>query len=72
MEIRQNVRGYNVSLAGLLSGGAELVSPVARDGTGSLPPVGTVFSSRDSLFSSGTLGRYCAMVNAVPEAGEKP
>jgi len=30
-----------------------------------------VFSSRDTLFTSGTLGRYCTMVNSVPEAAPR-
>jgi len=69
-EIRQHVRGYEVPVAGLLTGGAEATAPVAQT-NGLKPadaPAGLIFSSHDTLFTSGTLGRYCKMVQSVPEA----
>jgi len=72
-EIRQNVRGYDLSVAGLLSGGAEtsaascpFVEPSYET------PAGVVFSSDDFLFSSGTLGRYCSKLKSTNEAKEIP
>jgi NADH-quinone oxidoreductase subunit G len=72
-EIRQNVRGYDVSLPNLLAGGAEMSVPEAQlDGARPFDaPVEGVFSACDTLFTSGTLGRYCTMVRSVPEAQEK-
>jgi NADH-quinone oxidoreductase subunit G len=73
-EIRRNVRGYDVSMANLLAGGAE---PSAAHSTadGRAPydvPPEAIFSSRDALFTSGTLGRYCKLINSLPEAQAKP
>ena len=67
-EIRQLVPGYNISLANLLAGGAELGVPI--HGFPLFPPEspGKVFSSQDHLFTSGTLGRYSQILNIVPEA----
>jgi len=72
-EIRQNVHGYDLSLAGLLSGAAELATASGKtaDGTYGVP-AGTVFSSNDTLFTSGTIGRYCSKLESCPEAKEKP
>ncbi len=73
-EIRKNVRGYDVPLAGLLTGGAEMAVPVLP-ANGRAPydvPAGTIFSSRDTLFTSGTLGRYCKVIDSLPEAEAKP
>jgi len=73
-EIRKNVRGYDVALAGLLTGGAEMAVPVLAV-NGRAPhdvPAGTIFSSRDTLFTSGTLGRYCKVIDSLPEAEAKP
>jgi NADH-quinone oxidoreductase subunit G len=72
-EIRQNVRGYGVSLANLLAGGAEQAT--ASCSAADVPydvAAGTVFSSNDNLFSSGTLGRYCSKLNSCNEAKETP
>ncbi len=73
-EIRQAVPGYDVSVANLLTGGAEPSAPRASpDGRpASEVPAGAIFSSRDTLFTSGTLGRYCSMINSLPEAEAKP
>jgi NADH-quinone oxidoreductase subunit G len=74
-EIRAHVAGYDVSRANLLLGRAESAlreapaSVDARD-NGKLPP-GAVWSSNDSLFTSGSLTPYCRMVQTLREAEEK-
>ncbi|HXE74367.1 MAG TPA: molybdopterin-dependent oxidoreductase [Candidatus Xenobia bacterium] len=65
-EIRQHVPGYQVSLASVLAGEAARTAPV--DGRGSIDtPAGLIVSADDSLFTSGTLGRYSQALNSVPE-----
>ncbi|MGH9861773.1 MAG: molybdopterin oxidoreductase family protein, partial [Candidatus Acidiferrales bacterium] len=73
-EIRALVRGYNVPAEALLTGGAQLAAPVlARNGHKSYDvPADLIFSSRDTLFTSGTLGRFCTMIRSVPEAQTAP
>ena len=73
-EIRKAVPGYDVSQAGLLTGGAELarMSAPHNGHAPSYVPAGLISSARDTLFTSGTLGRYCAMMESLPEAGVKP
>src|SRR5271168_841873 len=69
-EIRTNVPGYNVNLADLLTGGAALAA-AAGPKNGHHPydvPVGAIRSAHDSLFTSGTLGRYCNMIESLAEA----
>ena len=65
-EIRKTVRGYDIPLAVLSSGGAAqttlLDGGVALDSRPEL-----IESARDTLFTSGTLGRYSRMLNAVME-----
>jgi NADH-quinone oxidoreductase subunit G len=72
-EIRQNVRGYDVPVAGLITGGAEKVvaAPASGDGAGEAQ-TGNIFSSADFLFSSGTLGRYCSKLNSCKESKDRP
>jgi len=69
-EIRACVRGYGFPLTSLLTGGAEPSLPrFARNGHAPYDvAAGAVFSSRDTLFTSGSLSRYCSMVALVPEA----
>ncbi|HEV2306053.1 MAG TPA: NADH-quinone oxidoreductase subunit NuoG, partial [Candidatus Acidoferrales bacterium] len=56
-EIRQNVRGYDVPAAGLLTGGVEKVSAAPANADGAAEAgADLIFSSQDFLFSSGTLG----------------
>lgn len=63
-EIRATVHGYNVSLPVLRTGGAAQAVPL----NGRVPaPAGTVQSARDTLFTSGTLGRYSKQLNSVME-----
>jgi len=69
-EIRKAVSGYNVQPAGLLTGGAEPTRmEFARNGH--VPydvPVGLIRPAKDTLFTSGTLGRFCTMMESLPEA----
>ena len=73
-EIRKAVPGYNVQPAGLLTGGAELTQ-VRVPKNGHAPydvPAGLIRSAQDTLFTSGTLGRFCSMMESLPEAQAKP
>ncbi len=73
-EIRKAVSGYDVQPAGLLLGGAQ-PSRVAFARNGHAPydvPVGLIHSAKDTLFTSGTLGRFCAMMESLPEAKTAP
>jgi NADH-quinone oxidoreductase subunit G len=65
-EIRRNVAGYGVSWAGLLSGSAEPAAAAASPN--GQPPDGLIFSAHDTLFTSGSVGRYCNKINALAEA----
>jgi NADH-quinone oxidoreductase chain G len=72
-EIRQNVAGYNLSQPSLLAGGSELATATCKTVESSYDvPAGTVFSSHDYLFTSGTLGRYCSRLTSTNEAKETP
>jgi NADH-quinone oxidoreductase subunit G len=72
-EIRQNVAGYDLPVASLLAGGAEVATATMK---GTETPqelaAGTIFSSNDYLFTSGTLGRYCSKLTSTNEAKEAP
>jgi NADH-quinone oxidoreductase subunit G len=72
-EIRKVVLGYNVQLAGLLTGGAEPTSlQFSKNGHGPYDvPVQLIRSANDTLFTSGTLGRFCTMMQSLPEAEGK-
>ena len=69
-EIRKAVSGYNVQPMGLLTGGAEPTRvEFARNGHAPYDvPVGLIRSAKDDLFTSGTLGRFCTMMESLPEA----
>ena len=73
-EIRKAVPAYNVESAGLLTGGAEATRvQFVRNGHAPYDvPVGLIRSAEDTLFTSGTLGRFCTMMESVPEAKAKP
>jgi len=72
-EIRANVAGYDVALLPLLTGGAAVASPrIAVDGATAPTPEGAVFSSHDSLFTSGSLGRYFTLIPSLAEAKAQP
>ena len=65
-EIVEHVPGYSISLSILLLGNALPTRP-----SGTPPPLARpdlVFSSHDTLFTSGTLGRFSWALNAVGEA----
>jgi NADH-quinone oxidoreductase subunit G len=76
-EIRTGVHGYNIPLPIVASGGAAQTTPV----NGRVPSSGRpdlIQSSRDTLFTSGSLGRYSKTLRSVLEApgglysGERP
>jgi NADH-quinone oxidoreductase subunit G len=72
-EIRQAVPGYNVQPSALYTGGAE-PTHVRLSPNGHAPydvPVGLIRSAGDNLFTSGTLGRFCTMMESLPEAQTK-
>jgi NADH-quinone oxidoreductase subunit G len=64
-EIRQHVHGYNVPLPTLLTGGAAQTYPVNGHVAASRPDL--IQSARDTLFTSGSLGRYSQKLNSVME-----
>ncbi len=66
-EIHKTVRGYNVPLPVIQTGGAARTEPLS----GRVPLDGRpdlVVSAGDTLFTSGTLGRYSKMLNSLIEA----
>ncbi|MDP9147620.1 MAG: NADH-quinone oxidoreductase subunit NuoG [Acidobacteriota bacterium] len=69
-EIRKTIPGYNVQPGGLLQGEAE-PSKLHFSRNGHAPydvPVGLIRSAHDNLFTSGTLGRFCTMMESLTEA----
>jgi NADH-quinone oxidoreductase subunit G len=73
-EIRKAVPAYDVQIAGLLTGGAE-ATRVQIASNGHAPydvPAGLIRSANDTLFTSGTLGRFCTMMQSLPEAETQP
>jgi NADH-quinone oxidoreductase subunit G len=72
-EIRKAVPAYDVQQAGLLAGGAEPTRvQFARNGHAPYDvPAGLIRSAEDTLFTSGTLGRFCTMMESLPEAKAK-
>ena len=73
-EIRKAAPAYNVQLAGLLTGGAEATRvQFAKNSHAPYDvPAGLIRSAQDTLFTSGTLGRFCTMMESLPEAEAKP
>ena len=73
-EIRKAVPGYDVQAAGLLTGGAEATKiEFAKNGHAPYDvPVELIRPANDNLFTSGTLGRFCTMMQSLPEAEAKP
>jgi NADH-quinone oxidoreductase subunit G len=64
-EIRRSVRGYDIPLP-LVTVAAQQTTPVnGRVGVESRPYL--IWSARDNLFTSGTLGRYSKILNSVIE-----
>ncbi|MBZ5527875.1 MAG: NADH-quinone oxidoreductase subunit NuoG [Acidobacteriia bacterium] len=73
-EIRKTVKGYDVPRAGLATGGAEQ-SRISISRNGHAPydvPANLIRTAQDTLFTSGTLGRYCTMMQSLPESEPKP
>jgi NADH-quinone oxidoreductase subunit G len=65
-EIHKSVRGYNVPLPILITGGAAVTNPVnGRVAVDVL--VDEIRSAGDTLFTSGSLGRYSKLLTSVPE-----
>ncbi|MFZ0523110.1 MAG: NADH-quinone oxidoreductase subunit NuoG [Candidatus Acidiferrales bacterium] len=72
-ELRQNVSGYDLSVANLLAGRALVSSATSRSQEPAYDvPVGNIFSSNDFLFTSGSLGRYCSKLTSTKEAKDTP
>lgn len=69
-EIRRTVGGYNIQLPIIVTGGAAPTQPVSG-GLTVLPDAALVRSAEDTLFTSGSLGRYSKMLNAAMEAPGK-
>ncbi|MBI3666480.1 MAG: NADH-quinone oxidoreductase subunit NuoG [Acidobacteria bacterium] len=65
-EIRRVVRGYDIPYATFVSGGAAQATSVNGHITHCSRPE-AIQSSRDSMFTSGSLGRYCRVLQAVIE-----
>jgi NADH-quinone oxidoreductase subunit G len=69
-EIRATVRGYNVPLPVIATGGAAPTAPLdGRVPIDSHPEL--IRSAQDTLFTSGSLGRYSKLLNSVMEAPGK-
>ena len=66
-EIRTSVAGYNVPLPILATGGAAPTSPLNGRVPVELRPE-LIRSARDTLFTSGSLGRYSKSLNIVMES----
>ena len=66
-EIRKNVHGYNVALPVIASGGAAQTVPV-NGRVPVTPRPDLIQSARDTLFTSGSLGRYSKALSSVLEA----
>jgi NADH-quinone oxidoreductase chain G len=73
-EIRKVVPAYDVQVAGLLTGGAEATRvQFAKNGHAPYDvPLSLIRSAKDTLFTSGTLGRFCSMMESLPEAETQP
>jgi NADH-quinone oxidoreductase subunit G len=66
-EIRKTVRGYNLPLVIVETGGAAATAPLnGRVPVDSQPQL--IRSARNTLFTSGTLGRFSNMLNSVMES----
>jgi hypothetical protein len=72
-EIRKAVPGYNVDTTPLLTGSAEPTRvQVARNGHAPYDvPAGLIRSAQDTLFTTGTLTRFCTMMESLQEAEAK-
>ncbi len=66
-EIRATVRGYNVPLPVLATGGSAITAAL-NGRVKSAPGPELIQSARNTLFTSGSLGRYCRTLQSVLEA----
>jgi NADH-quinone oxidoreductase subunit G len=67
-EIRKTVHGYDVPMPVIATGGASPTAPL-NGRVAALP--GSIASAGDTLFTSGTLGRYSKILNSVMESPGK-
>jgi NADH-quinone oxidoreductase subunit G len=70
-EIQRLVPGYNVSRMELLAGNDQHTT-VSDCGPGAIQDSGLIAPAHDSLFTSGTLGRYSNSLNSVIEKHLQP
>jgi len=68
-EIQRLVPGYDVSRANLLAGNSEH-SSLAGSGSGAMQNPESIIPANDTLFTSGTLGRYSRALKSVLESHE--
>jgi len=68
-EIQRLVPGYGASRANLLAGNSEHTS-LANSGTGVVHKLESIQPAHDTLFTSGTLGRYSRALRSVLESHE--
>ena len=68
-EIQRLVPGYDMSRANLLAGNSEHTS-LAKAGASAAQKADSIAPAKDSLFTSGTLGRYSRTLNSVSESHE--
>lgn len=66
-EIRRTVKGYNLPLPVIATGGAAQAMPL-NGRISSIPSPDLIQPANDTLFTSGTLSRYSRMLNAAMEA----
>ena len=69
-EIQRLVPGYDVSRMNLLAGNSQHTS-LADSGTGAAHPGQSIVEANDSLFTSGTLGRYSSTLKSVMESRQQ-
>ncbi len=66
-EIRSTVRGYNVPFVVIETGGAAAATP-SMDGTNFQSQPELIRPANNTLYTSGTLGRFSKMLNSLMEA----
>jgi len=69
-EIQRLVPGYGVSRANLLAGNDQHTT-LSGSGAGTQHDPGLIEPANDTLFTSGTLGRYSRVLNSVMESRQK-
>jgi len=69
-EIQRLVPGYDVPRMNLLAGNDQHTM-LSKNGPGNLQEAGLIAPAHDSLFTSGTLGRYSRSLNSVMENTER-